>query len=405
LIKRDLYLQQIIPFIDKPLIKVLTGIRRSGKSAILSLLSDELIRRGIDGDNIIHMNFEFMEYSDIGNAMELFNHVKSKMISGMKYYILLDEIQEVEGWEKTVNAFLVELNADVYITGSNSKLLSSELATYIAGRYIEFNVTPLSFQEYLTFREARGGAAEMDLQKEFIEFLRLGGFPVIHISEYAYEDAYKVIRDIYSSIILRDVIQRHGIRNIELLEKVVRYVFENTGNVFSANRISEYFKNQQRKVDIETVYNYLNILESAFIIYRVPRYDLRGKEVLQTNGKCYIGDQGLKYAVMGYKDRDISGILENIVFLELKRRGYQVFVGKFDEREIDFIAEKQDQRIYVQVAFKLPDHSTVMREFDSLNSIRDNFPKYVVTMEEFWQDSIEGIIHKNIADFLLMDQF
>ncbi len=405
MIKREYYLEQLRPFIDKPLIKVLTGIRRSGKSVILTMLKEELAQRGISDENIIHINFESMEYADIDNAKSLYSFVKSKIINELKYYMLLDEIQEVKNWEKAINSFMVDCNADIYITGSNSKLLSSELATYIAGRYIEINVTPLSFKENLEFKKLLTRTELTDLQKEFIRYIRLGGFPIIHTADYSYEDAYKIINDIYASVILRDIVQRNRIRNIELLEKIVKYVFENIGNMFSAKKVSDYFKNQQRKVDIETVYNYLNALEGAFIIYRVPRYNLRGKEVLQTNEKYFIGDQGLKYAVMGYKDRDISGILENIVFLELKRKGYQVYVGKFDDKEIDFVAEKKEKKIYVQIAYKLSEEATVKREFGALLGVRDHYPKYVVTMEDFWQDNIEGVKHKNLAEFLLMDEY
>ncbi len=405
MIKRELYLEQLRPFIDKPLIKVLTGIRRSGKSAILMMLKGELTQRGISDKNIIYINFESMEYSDIENAKNLYSFVKAKITNKHKYYIFLDEIQEVKSWEKAINSFFVDFNADIYITGSNSKLLSSELATYIVGRYIEINVTPLSFAENLEFKKILTGTDITDLQKEFIRFIRLGGFPILHTAEYSHEDAYKIIKDIYASAILRDIVQRNRIRNIELLEKIVKYVFENIGNMFSAKKVADYFKNQQRKVDIETVYNYLEALEAAFIIYRVPRYDLRGKDVLQTNEKYLMGDQGLKYAVLGYKDRDISGILENIVFLELKRRGYLVYVGKFGNKEIDFVAEKREQKVYVQVAYKLAEASTVEREFGALLGIRDHYPKYVVTMEDFWQDNIEGIKHKNLAEFLLMDDY
>ena len=405
MIKREHYLEQLRPFIDKPLIKVLTGIRRSGKSAILTMLKEELAQRGISDENIIFINFESMEYADIDNAKSLYSFVKSKIENKLKYYILLDEIQEVKNWEKAINSFMVDCNADIYITGSNSKLLSSELATYIAGRYIEINVTPLSFKENLEFKRILTGTEITNIQKEFIRYIRLGGFPVIHTADYSYEDAYKIINDIYASATLRDIVQRNRIRNIELLEKIVKYVFENIGNIFSAKKVSDYFKNQQRKVDIGTVYNYLDALEGAFIIYRVPRYDLRGKEVLQTNEKYFIGDQGLKYAVMGYKERDISGILENIVFLELKRKGYQVYVGKFDDKEIDFVAEKKEKKIYVQVAYKLSEEATVEREFGALLGVRDHYPKYVVTMEDFWQDNIEGVKHKNLAEFLLMDEY
>lgn len=405
MINRELYLEQLRSFIDKPLIKVLTGIRRSGKSSLLIMLKEELKQRGVRDHNIIFINFESMEYSDIDNAKSLFSFIKSKVSYKDKCYLLLDEIQEVRDWEKAINSFLVDLNVDIYITGSNSRLLSSELATYIAGRYIEINVSPLSFKEVLEFRRTLTGIQPPDIQKELVQFIRMGGFPVIHTAGYALDDAYKIINDIYASAILRDIVQRNRIRNIELLEKIIKYVFENLGSIFSAKKVADYFKSQLRKVDIETVYNYLNALEGAFIIYRVPRYDLRGKEVLQTNEKYFIGDQGLKYAVMGYRDRDISGVLENIVFLELKRKGYQVYVGKLDDKEIDFVAVKREQKVYVQVAYKLAEESTVEREFGALLGVRDHYPKYVVTMEDFWQDNIEGVKHKNLAEFLLMEEY
>lgn len=405
MINRELYLEQLRSFIDKPLIKVLTGIRRSGKSSLLIMLKEELKQRGVKDDNIIFINFESMEYSDIDNAKSLFSFIKSKVSYKDKCYLLLDEIQEVRDWEKAINSFLVDLNVDIYITGSNSRLLSSELATYIAGRYIEINVSPLSFKEVLEFKRTLTGIQPPDIQRELVQFIRMGGFPVIHTAGYALDDAYKIINDIYASAILRDIVQRNRIRNIELLEKIIKYVFENLGSIFSAKKVADYFKSQLRKVDIETVYNYLNALEGAFIIYRVPRYDLRGKEVLQTNEKYFVGDQGLKYAVMGYRDRDISGVLENIVFLELKRKGYQVYVGKLDDKEIDFVAVKREQKVYVQVAYKLAEESTVEREFGPLLGVRDHYPKYVVTMEDFWQDNIEGVKHKNLAEFLLMEEY
>ena len=318
---------------------------------------------------------------------------------------LLDEVQQVKDWEKSINSFLVDFNCDVYITGSNSKLLSSELATLIAGRYVEIGVNTLSFSEYLEFKKVRTNQQNLDTKLEFLNFLKLGGFPAIHTSQYSVEASYKIIGDIYASAVLRDIVERNKIRNLDLLEKVVKYVFENIGNIFSAKKVADYFKSQQRKVDIETVYNYLNALENAFIIHRVHRYDLKGKEVLQTNEKFFVGDVGLKYAIMGQRDRDISGILENIVMLELKRRGYTVYVGKLGDKEIDFIAERKESKIYVQVAYKLSSDETVEREFKPLLNIPDHYPKYVVTMEDFWQDNIQGVKHKNIWDFLLMKDF
>ena len=405
MIKRDLYLNQIRNFIDKPLIKVITGIRRSGKSVILKLLKEELLERKINEEQIIYLNFDSFEFADIDKADKLYNYIKTRIKEQKRYYILLDEIQEVDSWEKAVNSFLIDFDSDIYITGSNSRLLSSELATYIAGRYVEVNLFTLSFSEYLLFKTTRTGNTKLDTRSEFETFLRMGGFPVLHIAEYQMETAYKVVYDIYSSAILRDTVQRNNIRDVELLERVVKFVFDNVGNNFSAKNIADYFKSQQRKIDLNTVYNYLNALQNAFIIDRIPRYDLKRKEILKTNEKYFVGDQAIIYSVMGYKDRIISGVLENIVMLELKRRGYSVFTGKLDDREIDFIGEKNETKIYVQVSFKMENQSTIDREFAPLLEIKDNFPKYVVTMDELWSDNIEGIKHVHIADFLLQENF
>ncbi len=405
MIKREIYLNQLLEFIDKPFIKVITGLRRSGKSCILRLLSDELFIRGNKESNIIYINFESFEFSEIDKADKLYNYIKTRITNSQRYYILLDEIQEVAEWEKAVNSFLVDFNTDIYITGSNSRLLSSELATYIAGRYIDLHINTLSFAEYLLFKHKRTHEDSTNRYHEFDYFLRMGGFPVLHTGEYTFETAYKVVYDIYSSAILRDTVQRYNIRDVELLERVVKYVFDNIGNKFSAKNVADYFKNQFRKIDLNTVYNYLNALEGAFIIYRIPRYDMKGKEILKTNEKYFVGDQSLLYAVMGFKDRLISGVLENIVMLELKRRGYSVFVGKSGDNEIDFIAELPGQKIYVQVAYKITEQTTIDREFRPLLEIKDHYPKYVVTMDEMWKDNIEGIRHKHIADFLLMENF
>jgi predicted AAA+ superfamily ATPase len=402
-IKRELYLYQLCRFIDKPLIKVITGIRRSGKSVMLTLLREELLNRGVDAGRIIHINFESLEYSGIKTAESLYRYAKDKIKPGERCYLLLDEIQEVDQWEKAVNSFFTDLDADIYITGSNSHLLSSELSTYLAGRYVELNLFTLSFSEYLQFRKELKGIEPAEIRNEFGGFLRSGGFPVLQVADYEEETAQKVVYDIYSSIILRDVVQRNKIRDIELLERVVKYLFDNIGNRFSAANVAAYFKSQQRKIDLNTVYNYIEALEGAYIIYRVPRYDIKGREILKTLEKCYVGDPGLIHAVMGYRDRAISGLLENIVMLELKRRGYDVFTGRSEEREIDFIAKKGEGRIYVQVSFRMDAQSTVDREFTPLMDIRDHHPKYVVTMDDIWRDNYEGIKHMHIADFLLAD--
>lgn len=403
MINRDLYLNQLLRFIDKPLIKVITGIRRSGKSVMLTLLHDNLIERGIEAERIIHLSLDSLEYAALNSAEALYRYVKEKAGAGKRCYLLLDEIQEVDQWEKAVNSLFTDLNADIFISGSNSHLLSSELSTYLAGRYVELNLFTLSFAEYLHFRKERSDISIDNIRNEFSGFLRSGGFPVLHVADYEDETAGKVVFDIYSSIILRDVVQRNKIRDIELLERVVKHLFDNIGNRFSAANVAAYFKSQQRKVDLNTVYNYIDALESAYIIYRVPRYDIKGKEILKTLEKCYVGDHGLIYSVMGHRDRFISGVLENIVLLELKRRGYDVFTGRSGEREIDFIAKKGENTIYVQVTFRMDAQSTVDREFNPLMEIPDHYPKFVVSMDDVWRDNYEGIRHVHIADFLLAD--
>lgn len=399
MILRPTYIDAIIPFIDKPQIKIITGIRRSGKSVVLRLLKEELLQRGVQEEQIITINFESFAFIELTKAQKLYEFVKEKITNAQKYYLLLDEIQEVEDWEKAVNSFIVDFDVDVYLTGSNSHLLSSELATYLTGRCVEIPVFTLSYKEFLDFRKQY--FKEENTANSFVQYLRFGGFPVIHTANYPDETAYKVVYDIYSSVILRDTVQRYKIRDIELLERVIKYAFDNIGNTFSGKNVADFFKSQQRKVDVNTVYNYLNALEGAFVLYRVPRYDIKGKEILKTQEKFYVSDVSIIYALMGYRDRMISGILENIVFLELKRRGYNVYIGKLDTTEIDFVAEKRNEKIYVQVAYKLENEQTVNREFGNLLAINDQYPKYVVTMDEFWKDNIEGIKHLHITDFLL----
>jgi len=404
MIERDFYIAQLENFIDKPFVKIITGIRRSGKSSILKLFKERLIAKGVSPEHIIYVNFESFIYADLRTAENLYDYIASELaVANEKSYLLLDEVQEVKEWEKCVNSLLVDFNVDIYLTGSNSHLLSSELATFLAGRYVEIPVFILSFKEYLRFRSSFSKSEEPNNKEAFVRYLRLGGFPAIHIAEYTEESAYKIVYDIYSSIILRDTVQRYHIRDVELLERVVRYVFDNIGNTFSGKNVADYFKSQQRKIDINTVYNYLNALEGAYIIYRVPRYDVKGKEILKTQEKFYLSDISLFYATMGYKDRMVSGVLENIVFLELKRRNYAVYTGKSDSREIDFIAEKQGKKLYVQVAYKLESRETVDREFSPLLDIRDQYPKYVVTMDDFWKENVEGVQHVHISDYLLME--
>jgi len=404
MIRRPFYLKELEQWIDKPLVKILTGIRRSGKSTILLLLKEVLSERGISENNIIALNFESFTTEHLKNATSLYAYLAGQLTKDEKIYILLDEIQEVQDWEKVVNTLLVDFNVDVYLTGSNSHLLSSELATYLAGRYIEIPVYTLSFKEYLLFKSVYQTGVSTT-KESFVAYLRKGGFPVIHTASYDEDTTYKVIRDIYASVLLRDTIQRYKIRDIELLERVTRFAFDNIGNTFSGKSISDYFKSQSRKTDVNTIYNYLFALEGAFILYRVSRFDIKGKEILKTQEKFFVSDLSLLYAMLGYRDSMIAGILENVVFLELKRREYKVYIGKLDSREIDFIAEKQGKKIYVQVAYKLENEATVHREFSPLLAISDQYPKYVVTMDEFWKEDVEGVKHLQIHDFLLCDSY
>lgn len=404
MISRQKYTKEINDFIGKEQIKIITGIRRSGKSTVLRMLKDELILRGIKEEQILSINLESFNYSDLKDAKSLYNYVQEQLVKPQKYYLLFDEIQEVDEWEKAINSFLVDFNTDIYLTGSNSHLLSSELATYLAGRYVEIPIYTLSFSEYLEFRREYF-QQNLPEREAFIHYLRFGGFPVIHTAEYSELSAYKVVNDIYSSVILRDTIQRYKIRDVELLERVIKYAFDNIGNTFSGKNVADFFKSQQRKMDVNTVYNYLHALEGAFILHRVSRYDIKGKEILKTQEKFYVSDISLIYATMGFKDRMISGLLENVVFLEFKRRGYEVYVGKLDNKEIDFIAERRGNKIYAQVTYKLENEQVVSREFGNLLSIRDQYPKFVISMDEFWKESVEGVRHFYISDFLLSEEW
>ena len=400
MIARELYMKQIRPFMNRPFVKVIAGIRRCGKSVVLQLIADELEHQGVAVERIVYMNFESFEWMDIADAKALYRYIKDRVEKTEgRVYILLDEIQEVKDWEKAVNSFLVDWDVDVYVTGSNSRLLSSELSTYLAGRYVSFHIMPLSFNEYLLFHGIESENKE-NLREEFRKYLRMGGFPAVHTANYSYDAVYKLVYDIYSSVILRDTVQRHSIRNVELLERVVRFVLDNIGNRLNAKNIADYFKSQQRRVDINTVYNYLEALQGAFIIRRVPRYDIKGKDLLQTNEKYFVSDLSLIYAVMGYKDRMISGALENLVYWEMRRRGYDAYIGKQDTREVDFVGIRRDEKIYVQVTYRMESDATVEREFAPLLAISDHYPKYVVSMDDVWQDNIEGVRHWHIADFL-----
>jgi predicted AAA+ superfamily ATPase len=404
MIKRESYINEIKKFMNKPIIKVITGMRRSGKSIILKLISEELINEGVSSNNIIYINFESLMFSELTDFKKLYNYIieKSQTLQG-KIYILLDEIQEVEHWEKAINSFMVDLNCDIYITGSNANLLSSELATYIAGRYVEIKIYPLSFKEYIEFAKIQNPNKILSNEEYFEQYLQFGGLPGIHNFDYEKENIYQYLSDIYNSVLLKDVIARNGIRDIELLERVVLYILDNIGNTFSAKNISDFLKSQGRKLSRETVYNYLKALENAYIISKVQRYDIKGKALLETQEKFYLMDLGLRHSKLGYRANDIAGYLENIIYLELMRRKYTVNIGKLSTKEVDFIGTLRDEKIYIQVTYLLATPETIEREFYPLKNINDNYPKYVLSMDNLERYNIDGIIRERIIDFLLND--
>ena len=401
MIVRERYMRIIRDFIDKPVVKVITGMRRSGKSALLELTRGELISRGVDKNNIIFMNFESLRYEALKDYKALYAEVmrRAEMAEG-RVYILLDEIQEVDAWEQVINSFRVDLDCDIYVTGSNAKLLSGELATLLAGRYVEIRVYPLDFHEFLDFAAQNEGEAKLSRSEQFADFLRFGGLPGIHLMKWDEERLTQYLHDIYNSVLLKDVIARNKIRDTALLESIILYLMDNVGNTFSSKTISDFLKSQGRKLSTETVYNYLKALENAFLIHKAVRFDIKGKRLLETQEKYYLSDLGLRHAVMGYRDNDIAGILENTVYLELLRRGYTVRIGKQGVAEVDFVAERADERIYIQVCYVLTPENTD-REFAPLEEIQDNYEKVVISTDTLLRINRGGIKQKNIIDFLM----
>ena len=399
--KRELYIEKIKPFIDKDIIKVLTGIRRSGKSVMLKLIMEELKQNKIDEKQFININFENLINIELTTADKLHEYILKKASEiKKKCYIFLDEIQEVKDWEKCINSLRVneEYDFDIYITGSNAKLLSGELSTYLAGRYVEFVIYPFSFKEFL--ETLKSIQQDVSTREAFQKYVKFGGMPFLYNLAFEEEASLQYLKDIYSSIILKDITQRNKIRDTDLLERVISYLIINVGNNFSATSISKFFKSENRKVSVETILNYIKAAEESFLIYKVSRDDLIGKKVLNVNEKYYIADHGMREAILGSNQRDINQIFENIIYLELLRKGYNVRVGKVDNLEVDFVCTKGNEKIYVQVAYLLASSETIEREFTSLEKIDDNYPKYVISMDEF-DMSRNGIIHINIIDFLM----
>lgn len=399
MIVRPYYLDALKAYRDIPLVKNLAGIRRSGKSTILEMLREDLVRSGVPENHIISMRYTSEDFDDGMTDKEMYRGIKEKMTDGQRYYLLLDEVQEVVGWEKAVNSLLENANTDIYVTGSNSKLMSGEISTYLTGRYISIPVFTLSFAEYLEFKKASGRS-----QKELLnEYIRRGGFPIVALGNFDENSTYQIVEGIYNSVITSDIAKRHNITNFDLFNRVIKYIIENVGKTFSANAIVKFLKNEGRSLSVESVYNYLEWLEKAFVIYRCQRYDMQGKNVLKTQEKFYLADASLKYCMMGFNPKSIAAMLENIVYFELRRKGYDVYIGKNETKEIDFVAVRRDERIYVQVCRNLPEDSD--REVANLLEIRDHYPKYIVTLDELAQGNINGIKIVYLADFLLSETY
>ncbi len=403
MIYRPIYVDKIMAYVDTPFVKIITGIRRCGKSTILKMIMEKLrTDRNIRDEQIVSYRFDSMEYEGM-TAKEMFIELKGRLCENGKTYLFLDEMQEINGWEKVVNSIASDYDVDIYITGSNSRMMSSEISTYLTGRYIAFHVYTLSFEEYLDFKSKY--AKVLDIKAEFAEYIRLGGFPATHLQQYTQDEVYTIVKDIYNSTIFSDIVKRNQVRKIDQLERVVKYTFQNVGNTFSAKSISDYLKNEHRKIDNETVYSYLEKLEKAYLIHRCSRYDLQGKEILKTQEKFYLADTSLKYCVMGYTQDSIAAALENVVYLELCRRGYTVNIGKVDGGEIDFVAVKQNDKLYIQVTQEIRSEKTQKREYDRLLQIKDNYPKYVLRTDEFAGGDYIGIKTMHIADFLLSKDY
>lgn len=403
MIDRPMYVDKIMTYADTPFVKILTGVRRCGKSTILKMLMNKLHNeKGISEEQIISYRFDSMEYEDM-TAKQMYNEIKSRLYKKGKTYLFLDEIQEIDNWEKVVNTLLSDFDVDIYITGSNSRMMSSEISTYLTGRYITFRIYTLSFREYLTFKSQY--TTLEDYKVELANYIQLGGFPATHLQNYTQEEVYTIVRDIYNSTIYSDIVRRNQVRKIDQLERVVKYAFNNVGNTFSAKSISDYLKAEHRSLDNETVYSYLQKLENAYLLHRCSRYDLQGKEILKTQEKFYLADTSFRYSVLGYNADMAASSLENVVYLELCRRGYTVYIGKIGDGEVDFVATRQNEKIYVQVTQRILSEKTEKREYERLLEIKDNYPKYVLRTDEFAAGNYKGIKTIHVADFLLSTDF
>lgn len=402
MILRPEYLNKIKVFINGPMIKVISGIRRSGKSYFLKQIITELEKQGVQNSQICFINKESLDFDHIKNYQDLNSYVVdyfNKQKPSAKKYLFVDEVQDIEEWEKALRSIFAQEDFDIYITGSNANLLASELATYLSGRYIEFNIYPLGFKEFLDFRKQSQGSISDELKL----YLRYGGFPALHLLPLNDEAIFPFLRAIYDTVVLKDIVSKYQVRDLALLDKVIKYAMDNLGNIFSANAIAKYLKSQCIKVGVDTMQNYLRYIESSFLLNKALRYDIKGKRYFEFKEKYFLADHGLKNAVLGFRDLDISGILENVVYIELLRRGYKVDVGELSEQEVDFIARKGEEKLYIQVCYQLNSQETITREFSPLTNIPDHYPKYVITLDQTFNSKDDnGIACMGLADFLLL---
>jgi len=399
---RSVYFERIVPFINKPVVKVITGIRRCGKSVMMEQIQGFIIDNGVNPESILSLNFESFtdeRVKSFESVTSTIKELKSSLKGDEKLYLFFDEIQELAGWEKLINSYLIDFNCDIYITGSNAKLLSGELATYLAGRYVEIKMYPFSFAEsFEALQELKGSG--ITAEQAFETYVTTGGYPFLYNFDFNEAQKKQYLDDIFNSIILKDICDRYKIRDVSLLKSLITFFIANIGNTFSSSSLIKYLKNEKRSISTETVYNYLEYCQEACLLHLVPRQNLEGKEILSTQEKIYIADHGIRQSLFMKNQKDINQILENIVYLELLRRGYNVTVGKTKSQEIDFTCQNENGTVYFQVCYLLASDETVQREFGAYDSVKDNYPKYVLSLDKF-DFSQNGIIHKNLIEWLL----
>jgi predicted AAA+ superfamily ATPase len=398
---RESYLNNIEPFINKPVVKIISGMRRSGKSTLMKMLIDKLEKSGVNKSDIIYISKELMEFDFVKDYKTLYSYIKKTLPKNKNNkYLFIDEVQEIAGWEKAINSLLAEGATDIFLTGSNSRMMSDELATLLTGRYIVIPMHPLSFKEFLQFRKVKN---EEQYEKEFGLYLKYGGLPGIHFLKLEDEIVFQYIESIFNTILLKDIVQRYQVRDVSLLERITKFIFDNSGSITTAKKISDYLKSQNISAGVQTVQNYISYIQEAFLINKAERYDIKGKRHLELYDKYYFNDSGIRHSLLKYRQDDISKLLENTVYLELIRRGYTVTFGKLDNLEVDFIAEKNSEKVYIQVCYLLGSKETEDREFGSLEKIGDNYKKMVLSMDKFWGSDRNGIIRMNIIDYLIAE--